>query len=278
MQYNVDFGYQLSICSGTKEKPRKTLIEWPGSCQSHVTTDGQSVSQYVVVSSSHSNLWTDIIFCLKVAVLSLWGTLSDERLSLSPVSHFHQCLVHYQKFNIIYIVVEVEVEVNLRPTVSRPVRLGIGPPFGTLDQILSCSSFFCWHLIILPKASSLTRRRVCSLQWNHSLAPITILYCLIWDCVPFLSPLTTRRDYGGSILTRNCSQVPVFIYPGKRVLGGKNRKHRLPSCCVLLPSFTKVTCWRFVSAQKRLPSCLAATVHTSSTTALYALPYNCVTL
>jgi hypothetical protein len=35
-----------------------------------------------------------------------------------------------------------EVEVNLRPTVSRPVRLGIGPPYGTLDQILSCSSFF----------------------------------------------------------------------------------------------------------------------------------------
>jgi hypothetical protein len=39
--------------------------------------------------------------------------------------------------------IEVEVEVNLRPTVSLPVRLGIGPPFGTLDQILSCSSFFC---------------------------------------------------------------------------------------------------------------------------------------
>jgi hypothetical protein len=30
----------------------------------------------------------------------------------------------------------------LRPIVSRPVRLGIGQPFGTLDQILSCSSFF----------------------------------------------------------------------------------------------------------------------------------------
>jgi hypothetical protein len=55
------------------------------------------------------------------------------------------------------------------------------------------------YLIILPKASSLTRRRVCSLQWNHSLVPINILYCLIWDCAPFLSPLTTRRDYGGSI-------------------------------------------------------------------------------
>jgi hypothetical protein len=67
------------------------------------------------------------------------------------------------------------------------------------------------YLIILPKASSLTRRRVCSLQWNHSLVPITILYRLIWDCVPFLSPLTTRRDYGGSILTR--------LHTGKLVKG-----------------------------------------------------------
>jgi hypothetical protein len=31
---------------------------------------------------------------------------------------------------------------------------------------------------------------------------ITIHYCLIWEYwVPFPSPLTTRRDYGGSILT-----------------------------------------------------------------------------
>jgi hypothetical protein len=37
---------------------------------------------------------------------------------------------------------ELELEFFLRPTVSRPVRLGIGPPFGTLDQILACSSFF----------------------------------------------------------------------------------------------------------------------------------------
>jgi hypothetical protein len=36
----------------------------------------------------------------------------------------------------------MELEFFLRPTDSRPVRLGIGPPFGTLDQILSCS-FFC---------------------------------------------------------------------------------------------------------------------------------------
>jgi hypothetical protein len=36
---------------------------------------------------------------------------------------------------------ELELEFVLRPTVSRPVGLGIRPPFGTLDQILSCSSF-----------------------------------------------------------------------------------------------------------------------------------------
>jgi hypothetical protein len=35
------------------------------------------------------------------------------------------------------------------------------------------------YLIILSKASSVTRKRVCSLQCNHSLVPITILYRLI---------------------------------------------------------------------------------------------------
>jgi hypothetical protein len=37
---------------------------------------------------------------------------------------------------------ELELELFLRPTVSRPVSLGIRPHFGTLDQILSCSSSF----------------------------------------------------------------------------------------------------------------------------------------
>jgi hypothetical protein len=66
--------------------------------------DWRSVSQYVLVSSSLWNLWPDIIFCLKVAVLSLYGALSDERSGLSPVSHCQQYLVYCQRFNIIYIV------------------------------------------------------------------------------------------------------------------------------------------------------------------------------
>jgi hypothetical protein len=39
-------------------------------------------------------------------------------------------------------------------------------------------------------------------DWSGHWGPITIHYCLIWDCIPSSSPLTTRRDYGGGILTR----------------------------------------------------------------------------
>jgi hypothetical protein len=78
-----------------------------------------------------------------------------------------------------------------------------GLPMGPLTRFYLALLFSSDnYLILLSKASSLTRKRVCSLHCNHSLVPITILYRLIWDCVPFLSPLTTRRDFGGGILTR----------------------------------------------------------------------------
>jgi hypothetical protein len=38
-------------------------------------------------------------------------------------------------------------------------------------------------------------------NWSGHWGPITIHYRLIWDCVPSSSPLTTRRDCGGGILT-----------------------------------------------------------------------------
>jgi hypothetical protein len=79
----------------------------------------------------------------------------------------------------------------------------LGLPLGPLTRFYLVLLFSTDnYLILLSKASSLTRKRVCSLQCNHSLVPITVLYRLIWDCVPFLSPLTTRRDCGGGILTR----------------------------------------------------------------------------
>jgi hypothetical protein len=133
----------------------------------------------------------------------------------------------------VYIFLWLELEFFLRPTVSRPVSLGIGPSFGTLDQSLSCSSSFVWQLRRSAfNASSLTRKRVCNFLYNcfwalpeqshlsRSPTELTaISYCLIWDSpnlegqvpylyppgtgwssytpghwVPFLSPLTTRGE------------------------------------------------------------------------------------
>jgi hypothetical protein len=55
------------------------------SSQSHIATDGQSVSQSVLVSSPTWGSWPHISFSLTVTVLSLWGALSDERTDLSFV-------------------------------------------------------------------------------------------------------------------------------------------------------------------------------------------------
>jgi hypothetical protein len=63
---------------------------------------------------------------------------------------------------------ELGLECVLRPAVSRPVRLGIGPPFGAHEQILSFSSFsFDSYFVVLPRALSLRGGRVCSLQCNR---------------------------------------------------------------------------------------------------------------
>jgi hypothetical protein len=98
-----------------------------------------------------------------------------------------------------------------RQTVDQFVWVS-GLPLGPLTRFYLALLFSSdKYLILLSKASSLTRKRVCSLQWNHSLVPITTLYRLIWDCVPFLSPLTTRWDYGGGILTRLHTD-DIYIY------------------------------------------------------------------
>jgi hypothetical protein len=62
--------------------------------QNYCTTDGRSVSQYVVVLSPLWDLLPDITSCLKVAVLSLalWGTLSDERTGLHLWTDITSCV------------------------------------------------------------------------------------------------------------------------------------------------------------------------------------------
>jgi hypothetical protein len=134
----------------------------------------------------------------------------------------------------------MELEFFLRPTVSRPVSLGIGPPFGTLDQSLFSSSFV-GQLRCSLSMRPLWRENGCVIyctiasgpcQSNHTWAEVPQnsrpYFTVSFDTpptwrtrfpylypqgtgwpsytpghwVPFLSPLTTRRDYGGGILTR----------------------------------------------------------------------------
>jgi hypothetical protein len=116
-------------------------------------------------------------------------------------------------FGVIYFSGNIEVEVNLRPTVSRPVCLGVRHPSGTRDQFFFLLEIPFRHLhVCYFVASSLTRGRVCNLLYNcfwalpeqwllsRSTAELTaIFYCLIWDS-PNLE-----------------GQVPVFISPRKRV-------------------------------------------------------------
>jgi hypothetical protein len=67
-----------------------------------------------------------------------------------------------------------------RQTVDQFVWVS-GLPLGPLTRFYLVLLFSAdKYLILLSKASSLTRKRVCSLQCNHSLVPITILYRLIW--------------------------------------------------------------------------------------------------
>jgi hypothetical protein len=118
-----------------------------------------TVSQYVLESSPLWDLWPDITSCRKVADLFLWGT-------------------------------KVQVPVILLPTVSRRVRLGVGPRrsySGTCDQILllvgrmlseNCS-LFLWGAFSDERTG--LQFAVQSLSGPGRAEPVTILCCLIWD-------------------------------------------------------------------------------------------------
>jgi hypothetical protein len=102
----------------------------------------------------------------------------------------------------------VEVEVNLRPTVSRPVCLGVGHPSGTRDQFFFLLEIFFTQLrVCYFVAPFLTRGSVCNLLYNcqssHSCVEVPQISGHI-----LLSHLRLPNLEG---------QVPVFIFPRNRM-------------------------------------------------------------
>jgi hypothetical protein len=82
-------------------------------------------------------------------------------------------------------VVVAKVRVTLRPTVSRPVRLGVRRPSGTRDKFLFLLEIFFRHLrVCYFVAPSLTRGRVCNL----------LLLLLLESVVPLGSALSDERS------------------------------------------------------------------------------------
>jgi hypothetical protein len=164
--------------------------------------------------------------CYSRHLTTLWSSTACSRDSF----------IFFTLYNSLILLLLLEIEVNLRPTVCWPVYRGVGRPSGTCDQFfflleISISQLRVCYFV----APSLMRGQVCNLLYtcfwvlpeqsllDRSPAELTtIFYCLIWDS-PNLE-----------------GQVPVFISPRKRVAQLYPPGTRFPFCCLLRVAGTTV--------------------------------------
>jgi hypothetical protein len=143
----------------------------------------------------------------------------------------------------------IEVEVNLRPTVNRPVRLGVRFSFGVHDQIL----FSVRRVRVSWYGSpSLTRGRVCNLVYNY-------FWALPEQSLWGPSPAELRPYWPYCCLIRDFSnlegQVPVFISPRNRLTQLYSRA--LGSLLVALKKEQGITPKGRITSRYLLNTCLS---------------------
>jgi hypothetical protein len=95
-----------------------------------------------------------------------------------------------------------------------------GSPLGPMTRFYhySFASDNCFVVLpvrrpLWPEDRSVTYNTIA--DWSGHWEPITRHDRLIWDCVPSSSPLTTRRDYGGGILTRLHTGTSASVWIGR---------------------------------------------------------------
>jgi hypothetical protein len=115
---------------------------------------------------------------------------------------YEQIFIQIYIFMYLCFKVKVKVKVILRPTVSRPARVGVRHPSGTRDQFLFLLEIFFRQLwVCYFVAPSLTRVRVCNL----------LLLLVLSSAVPLGSQSRGTQDH---ILLSQFLRFPQLGGPG----------------------------------------------------------------